>query len=352
MLAKRVHRAIADRALLGFAFLTALSVACGGSEFSASDDPARGAAAGAGGDSGAGGQAGKSGSGGTSGGSAGSAGTSSASASCEAYVQAVCEWEGRCGTGLTGSLEACLRLYENSCAWYALPGSTVGANHFMSCASSYEATACEGAVPTCELPAGSIANGLPCATYVQCESGYCTGSSGACGVCAPHPHGDIGAPCETYANCKAHLHCVDGECAERSKEGEACGGALGCSVTLTCVEGTCQLVGVLGGPCYEANGVSVCELGAGCSNGLCVPLVKAMAGEPCGVFEDQVVDCHDGICRAPDSSPENLECVAWAGPGESCNKVPGFSRCAAGLTCNDSRLCVWPTPVAPPDDCD
>jgi hypothetical protein len=359
MLAKRLRRGSGGRSLVAFVLLACLGVACGGSEFSASDAPA-----GAGGDSGAGGDAGTGGkAGGGSGGSSagaggGSAGSASVSAGCEAYVQAVCEWEGRCGKGLTGSLEACLRLNANSCEWYVLPGSNVSAAAFAPCTADYEVAGCDGAPPTCELPAGSIANGLSCATYLQCESDYCTGANGACGVCAPHPQGKLGAPCTTYANCESTLDCVDGECAEKAREGEACSPTRGCSITprddglLTCVDGTCQVVGGLGRPCHQVGGASFCGPGAACSNGgVCVPLVLAMAGEPCGAFEDEVVDCQGGICRAPEASPEELECIAWAGPGESCNKVPGFSRCAAGLSCSEDLLCVWPTVVSPPEDC-
>jgi hypothetical protein len=61
-----------------------------------------------------------------------------------------------------------------------------------------------------------------------------------------------------------------------------------------------------------------------------------------------VVVCEDGACQDLDGA---LVCVAWAGPGESCHKIPNYERCAKGLTC-ENDVCVWPAPYPPPaDDC-
>jgi hypothetical protein len=327
--------------------------ACGGSEFSAGDD-ATGAGADSGGESGSGGNdgagAGKGdGAAPSSGGNSGGSGSSVAG--CDDYVRAVCEWDGRCGKGLTGSREICLALYEGSCDWYALPGSNVGAAAFAACSRSFDEADCESSVPTCELPPGTIANGMPCAASLQCESNYCN-LTGECGVCGPDPQHEAGGACSSLANCKAGLECVEGECAPMREAGEACDAVHHCSIEalaegrLACVEGVCKGVGFIGDPCFEGG----CGTGAACTEETCVPYSESAPGAPCGTFADEVIGCQGGICRADDTS--NLRCVAWAGPGESCHKIEGFSRCADGLACNESDICVYPEVRSPPEDCD
>jgi hypothetical protein len=373
MQAQRARGTAIPQRLVGPLLLAclSLSVACGGSEFSAGDDPAAGAGAESGDSgSGSGGSmsggstsgdsgSGSGGSGSPSGGRDGGGGSSSASTSCENYVEAVCDWEERCGEGFTGSREACLRVYAGSCEWYVeLPGVNVGTSDFTACAASYAATECNEAVPECEFPTGSIGNGLPCASYVQCESGYCTGSSGACGVCAPNPYGEAGADCTSHSQCTTNLDCFEGQCTPKSEEGGPCGSNRGCSIAvresgaLVCIDETCQVVGLLGDPCHEASGAMICGAGTACSGETCVPLVLAEEGEPCGVFEDEVVDCKGGICWTQDLDTGVVECVTWAGPAEPCDKVRGFERCATGLTCDANNLCVFPTVPPPPEDCE
>jgi hypothetical protein len=367
-----------------------VTLACGGSEFSAGEEPA-GAGDDSGGDSGSSGEgsgattSGATGSGGTgngnggtgsggsgsgnggngsggksssSGGSDGSGGSSFPLESCEDYVRAVCEWEGRCAGGFTGSLEACLQLYQGTCAWYDLPGANVGASDFSNCARGFDEADCESSTPSCELPAGTTANGLPCAATLQCASGYCNLTGGECGICGPDPHHDAGGECTSLANCKTGLECVDGKCAPLREEGEACDADHHCSIAvrdagtgyLVCVEGTCEAVGFPGEACYEASGAMICGTGSACSEGVCVPYTRAAPGEPCGTFPDEVIECAGGLCTGDDAS--DLRCVAWAGPGESCHKIPNFQSCAAGLVCNESDLCVWPEPRLPPENCD
>ena len=86
------------------------------------------------------------------------------------------------------------------------------------------------------------------------------------------------------------------------------------------------------------------------SEDLCVPLEYAAEGEACGTQAERVIACTGGWCIAPDSESDAGLCATWAGPGESCKKVPGFERCAEGLTC-DAGVCIWPKPVSLPE-CD
>lgn len=316
-----------------------------GTEFSSREgEPAR-SGSGSGGTS-------SGGSGGTGCAAAGRGGSGTAPAGCAEFVRATCEWQARCTSVPGGSVDACVALNDNACAWYELDGSRVDAGKFGECARGYAANDCT-ATSICDWPAGGITNGLPCASYIQCQSGYCTATSTACGVCAPNPRREAGEACSTSANCNLGLDCLDRVCTAQAAEGEACGGERTCSNArresghLACVDGSCQAVGFVGDPCYMVSGASICGAGATCEGGVCIPYLAVDPGEPCGTFEDREVVCTGGTCTTPEGAREP-ECVAWAAAGESCHKIPLFDRCADGLTCNESDLCVWPETPLPP----
>jgi hypothetical protein len=360
MLKARFSRSTGGRAGYVFAAGLCLSLACGSSEFSAGEEQPGGAGSDnggsdSGGESSSTGGTGNAGKGSTSGGRDGGGGTAFSSEACEDYIQAVCEWEGHCNEGVPGSREACQRANANACAWYALPGSNVGPDDFFACIRKYETGECTSDYFECELPAGSVGNGFPCASPLQCESGYCGAVTDGCGVCAPNPNhrNDVGGACVSYSNCLPELTCVEGECAPRAAEGEACDGERVCTFThpeayLACVDGVCTAVGFVGDACFEQNGARLCGPSSTCLEGKCVPRLSAELGEPCGETAESVISCNDGACHEVDGA---LVCVAWAGPGESCRKIPNYERCARGLTC-ENGTCVWPAPYPPPaDDC-
>ncbi len=316
---------------------------------------ASGGSGGTSGDSGSGG----SGTGGASGGNGASGGSAgSASASCAEYIAAYCEWAGRCTEYVYGgSVEACKKLSDSSCAWSALPGVGWTEATFGACAAGYASAECAPTEAICETPGGTLPNGIECATAAQCESGYCNPTGEGCGICSPDPQHPIGGDCETTSNCKPGLDCVDDTCVARREEGETCGGLQNCTSVrdegyLYCVEGICTLVGLAGEPCFDTgSNTPLCGIGTACTaKNVCAPQVLAAEGEPCGIFDDQVIVCPNGWCVSDEDDPTVARCMDWAGPGEDCHKVPNFERCATGLACENS-LCVWPKPTEIPTDC-
>jgi len=359
-----------------------MTAACS-STFGAADDPGSGGSStggsgsggvsggsgGSGGSTGGGQSGGTGGTGGTggagenggtggSGGAGGSSGAGSAVVECVTYYRAYCAWADRCDEYLYGgSVAACESAAEVSCEWVGLPGVEITGPDYAECAAEYASVSCDDAPPACELPSGTIGNGLPCAWPSQCESGYCTGGGGACGVCAPNPRHPAGGDCDNaLVDCEANLDCVEGSCTPMSKEGEACDDMHHCEGgrelgTLTCVEGTCTVIGLPGEPCMTSEGGDpYCGVGTACTTAnVCVVPEDGDEGDVCGTFADRVVGCPNGSCETDADDPNTAHCMNWAEGGESCRKVPGFERCATGLLCMGG-LCVWPE-VEPPPDC-
>jgi hypothetical protein len=316
------------------------------------------AAGGAGGTSGdsSGGTSGTSGANGGKGGAGGGGGVSDAT--CAEYIRAYCEWSARCTDYVYGgSVEACQSLAATSCPWYQLPGIGWTDASFGACTTVLESADCAPTEAICETPRGTLQNGHECLTAAQCESNYCAVTSSYCGVCGPDPKHDLGGECEDgFLDCKPGLDCVDETCVVEREEGETCDDVRHCSSArreegyLYCVEGTCQVVGRPGEPCIGIN--KVCGTGSACTTeDICVSYLTAEDGEVCGTSSDEVVLCPDGWCVAEEDDPTVSHCVDWAGPGERCDKVPGFSRCATGLIC-ENELCVWGKPQAPSNACD
>lgn len=344
--------------------LLAAPAACGGSEFSAADREPTGGSSGAGGRSSSGGSSGSGGSSATgasggSGGSGGSSGSGGAFAGCVEYFHEYCAWAERCDTYLFGgSVAASESVPETSCAAVDLPGITITAADYATCAANLAAVACTGTLVTCDLPNGTIANGFGCASASQCESGYCTGGNGACGICAPNPRHPVGGECENpLVDCEADLDCAENVCTPKREEGEPCDDVHHCETvreqgSLECLEGTCTAVGLPGQPCrMGAGGTTTCGYGTACTTeNVCVVTDKAGEGDECGVFADRVVVCPGGMCVTDEDDATRARCVNWGKGGESCQKIPNFERCAVGLVCTNS-LCAWPKVTPPPDDC-
>jgi len=313
------------------------------------------------GGSGGTGTGGTGGSGGTdTGGTSGSGGTGGVVAGCVQYVESYCAWAARCDEYLFGgSLSACQGIADEQCAWLELPGIAITGPDYARCATSYDAASCEDVVETCELPNGTIASGFACATSQQCESGYCTAGGGACGTCAPNPRHEAGGACdEPVFDCVEEMDCIEGECTPRRREGESCDDVHTCEAdrelgALVCIDGICTVAALPGDPCLMTESMSTyCGSGTACTTeNVCVLVEEGDEGDVCGTFADRVVGCPDGSCETDPNDPETAHCMNWAQGGEPCDKVPGFLRCATGLSCQNS-ICVWPPIPAPPEDCE
>jgi hypothetical protein len=342
---------------------------CGGGDFSSEHGAGRagassggkgGATSGGASGSATGGTGGASGaaadgSGGSNGGTSGSGGA--LDASCADYIRAYCAWSARCTDEVFGgSVEACESLSATSCDSLALPGSGWNDASFGACAAGYESADCAPTEAICETPGGTLQNGFECVSALQCESNYCAITTSACGVCGPDPQHEIGGECEfATRDCKAGLDCVDGSCVAQQEAGGPCDDLRHCAYVrdegyLHCVEGTCQIGGRLGEPCIGINGV--CGAGSACStDNVCIGYREVEEGEVCGAFVDEVIGCDDGACKADTDDPTVARCMDWARAGERCDKVPGFSRCATGLSC-ENNLCVWAEPQPFSNACD
>jgi len=294
----------------------------------------------------------------------GAKGGPASSATCSEYVRALCDWQLRCDTTKTLTLDACLTQNANTCAFFALPGVTVTGSDFAACITRYAGDACTFPVyppallldnGPCGFPAGTATKN--CAFDLQCTTHLCSTTNGACGSCAYVPKQDLGGQCSQSIDCKDPADCVASVCTAQPKLGESCGDEQICvsrsgDAYVGCVGGVCTAGGRPNEPCLEINGAGYCGAGHACSPlGTCVPAQFVGPGEHCGSFADRIAFCRGGNCNFPDD-PEKSECVSWPGIGESCQKVTNYDHCADGMYCDSTTAtCALLPQPAPPDSC-
>ncbi len=83
--------------------------------------------------------------------------------------------------------------------------------------------------PDCQVPAGALANGAPCALSQQCQSAFCSVATGKmCGTCAPALQ--AGGSCAGLAGCPRTYSCVTAsqKCEGFVNTGGSCTPALPC----------------------------------------------------------------------------------------------------------------------------
>jgi hypothetical protein len=283
-------------------------------------------------------------------------------ATCEDMVRSNCARQVRCDTTGTLKLDACLQANAGACAWYELPGVTVGPAEFRACVSKYDAGAC-GPPITCSFPSGANAPGAPCASDLGCTTQLCyQASPDTCGSCAIDGRHQAGGTCTLPMDCSGALDCVGGVCTERvSEEGGACGGERTCAPNipgkeglLRCIDGACKLVVAgRGEACYtDGQGAYFCNAGLTCSfsNTTCVPVRYDVPGKPCGGFADEYVFCR-GMCMPNDSTGVQGTCIRLPGAGETCHAVSSFEQCADGFVCDSNDTCVLEQTPAPRATC-
>jgi|GEM_PF-5926706 hypothetical protein len=185
-----------------------------------------------------------------------------------------------------------------------------GCDNQFDCAG-YDLTCFEG---KCEAKHKA---GEACADYVDCESrlicwdSICEQPHGAGGVCTnggdceigtfcnPDKRcqilGDVGASCESWADCDSFKICWNGTCQNQRADGDSCGSDHDCDGGLICWDSVCE-------PEHQAGGA--CRNWADCDMGLI---------------------CFDSVC------------ASRHGEGEVCNDR---FDCDSGLDCSDAGLCV------------
>lgn len=301
---------------------------------------------------------------------------------CHHFFQARVAYEHTCpGFGPSAPDEAST---VASCVGVASArGSLVQASEVESCAAQLGSLACvsHGGYPSCvgwgsdllfpehDHP-GTLPPGEGCFAGVQCDSGYCSGWSNACGMCL-RPRA-VGESCPAPEDhCLDGSWCTDGSCQlPGTKEGEKCNayGGGDCQQTLFCktpdpsiLDGVCAARGPVGAACDD---VIPCAEGEFCDAGSCA--LRHHDGASCTTWDSCEHDCIDGVCGqgkigigaygdctfgdcGPDLHCENQICIPYQylPKGAICTGA-GPAYCGAGLICD---LGCYPGPCAESSVC-
>ena len=320
-------------------------------------------------------------------GSTPSAGGASLATACAAYVDGLRAYGARCSATLTDFEGPAFAQYCTTVL--SAPGSAQAAPFLMACGTRLRDLPCwQSLSDTCECSGGddlrgTLPDGSPCLTELQCASGYCpmggmSSDGPTCGKCtSPSP---IGGPCGKPG---APTRCVKGsQCAYTpgicvaetiAKEGEPCASdgqrAVRCDTGLRCsteradggVTSVCKRPGGPGAPCGTCGGelrcvAGTCQMrgsaGAKCTSGsdcasdftcgpdqLCVAIVQLTQGQTCGGSAG--ARCGPGF-YCPSATGTPAVCTAYKALGEAC--TPQVDRCATFAVCLGGR-CVIPDPA-------
>ncbi len=288
-----------------------------------------------------------------------------ATAACAKYFDSLSKRSADCaaqrGTSTTGDFTPDNRdAFMKQCGLsLGAPGTGISPGFLTSCVAELDkqpAGCLTGSledVTACTPPAGTLADGAPCAGSEQCASGACGNKGGAsagdggaadggsssaasfCGTCTPTlPEG---ADCTASGSrCGRNLSCLSGKCAKRPAplpEGGTCAFKSGTQTTvLTCQSGlTCdvKLVGTeLSGTCKKEP-----VKGEACTTRCKTPFICAT-----GTCADPVAeggDCPKGTeCQASlycDATAKKCKAYTVAAAGGACG-TPGV-KCATNLAC-------------------
>jgi hypothetical protein len=310
------------------ACLAFASAACGGKSPATNMSPDGGAGS-AGVDAAvqdlASGGAGGGGSGGAGGAPSGDAGVSLVTAqyrACVAYFRAECNRQDVCGGG--GEVaDPCPTITDRCPDNEFAPGSLRTPESLLACAEAWRTLPCDmlaaGQFPACAGIAGSLPDGAPCTTALQCAGRSCGKGS------------DV-----------QHPSC--GACATRVVSGGGCGDGGACPFDEECISGTCKKVvtGVaLGQPCDVTTlcaSPNQCRAASPGAMTTCQPLPKL--GDPCA----DTIFCGDGsLCTAA------KKCEAPPTDGQTCKRDAALNRymCATADVC-DETAAGGPTCVVRP----
>lgn len=192
---------------------------------------------------------------------------------------------------------------------------------------------------------GTLADGSPCTSDSQCQSGSCFMGGAACGKCGPRAA--LGADC-TNASCDPSLKCSTAHVCAEAGIGASCAEDADCFTFLYCRAGTCKDTLGEGAacatspqpadpPCDVLKKGLFCLPGADAGAATCqrAAFTFASTGEKCGLKSLaplEVSGCIDGTC-------EEDRCLAYLPDGAACGLRPGDAKCAPPAECR-SGVCT------------
>lgn len=249
---------------------------------------------------------------------------------CDDFYHVELEFTGRCGGILNGSQPTLSRFRTLCSRQLAAPGAEALRDARSKCAEKMKTAACDDELPECDLPAGSLADGEPCAGREQCQSKYCKLDGSGCGKCAPlvAAGGDCTSPADCAAgkdevtSCDPQQNSATGKCSvwKVAKAGQTCSAQAFCDVKSHCdvpnkdaKSGTCLANLDVGKTCDDTR---ACRPGLVCTNNKCA--AKPKEGEAC----DAIDACADGL--ACDTTCQQVQ---YVGVNQKCDSV---HRCARG----------------------
>lgn len=260
-----------------------------------------------------------------------------AAGDCAALAEALCSLGTGCVEGYAKGPVACRQDLTASCERArTLPGTGFTDAAIAECTQQYQAASCADLFGRgCEF-AGELADGEPCVSGGQCQSGSCEREQdSACGTCSTLI--PPGSSCTDDFDCDFVTQaCVSGRCVQAGLEGDSCDEANPCTFILTCNAGTCGLgTGEPGDPCTEP---SDCNLltSITCGAGQCQPYT-----EPAELGES----CLGGASCLGDSTctgGSDAVCVERPKEGEPCKTADG-----SPLQCTPPASCVAGTCIVP-----
>jgi hypothetical protein len=216
-----------------------------------------------------------------------------------------------------------------------------------TCKTAVDAAGCNvllaDGIPECDFR-GTLADGAACANDSQCTSGGCfVDAKTACGKCGARAA--EGADC-TSAKCQRGLVCNGAnKCAKRIAEGAACDGTTACEVPLSCVSGKCGKglakgvackVGMGETPCDSATGLYCKPPNVTTKDGTCTSFTVVAAGQACGLTVQPVdyATCEKSQCVGASGTTKGT-CQAYLSDGAACDaaKAPDCqfpAKCRSG----------------------
>jgi hypothetical protein len=258
---------------------------------------------------------------------------------CQLYVRCgifSASQSGNCQTALAAQVGSQTKLYDYDAAIQAGKIAFDGAAA-SSCLDALSASACDlsgllsaASNNSCQnVVKGLVPNGGACKSPLECQDGYCEGSTspGCAGTC--HAFAATGAACGTGAvTCRRSDICTNSICVARAAQGGACASSSDCSDGLFCNNHICQTASAEGGPCTGGGFASDCQAGLYCDRSVTSPVCKKRidTGGAC----TSSGQCRDGLA----CSTQNV-CQTIADVGQSCST----SACAEDASCDATATC-------------
>ncbi len=269
-------------------------------------------------------------------------------AACRVYFQAMKSKFDECAAKAGGASAAWgqdtnERIVEHCGLELAAAGTTATLNDLQSCSAQLQAQGCTAFIASpqsicfadpespyctrydpgllaCKPPQGTLNDGSACFAHLQCQSGYCKGAQGGCGVCTPRA--TSGKACQHSADCVLSLACAGGKCVAPLAPGASCGASSApCAWGASCAGGKCVAWQPIGAGCGSNLGQCDPRLGLSCVGGKCAKTKLLGPGANCTPADTQCFD--ESVCS-----------------GGSCtDKVEDGSKCDASLGCKVGSSC-------------